>query len=249
MPPYTQVLSALRKNDLIRLCGEFRLSSDGPVVNLRNRLKDYLNLHRDTLYRNPRYKPLFPKHRKPIQPRQRHDNPSSPPPSPDPSHRSSSRSSSRSYDSWHGIDGHTDRQGSDDLHENPLLFPPHSPPRALNPHLQQLLQQSPEPQPFPANQDPNYLPAPSNDIPNSQRGSMPPATQPIDSCKHPFHRILDVVYSIIFISRSFLSFLDTMKSYIFLFSTVALWASTLFRFSRVHQYQFGCSISDSDDLM
>ena len=27
------------------------------------------------------------------------------------------------------------------------------------------------------------------------------------------------------------------------------WASTLFRFSRVHQYQFGCSILDSDDLM
>ena len=40
MPPYTQVLSALRKNYLIWLCTEFRLSSEGPVVNLRNRLKD-----------------------------------------------------------------------------------------------------------------------------------------------------------------------------------------------------------------
>ena len=67
MAPYTKVLSALRKNDLARLCAEFRLSSDGSVVALRNRLKDYLNIHRDTLYRNPRYNALFPRHRKPVR--------------------------------------------------------------------------------------------------------------------------------------------------------------------------------------
>ena len=78
MPPYTQVLSALRKNDLICLCDEFRLPTEGSVVNLRNRLKDYLNLHRNTLFRNPRYNPLFPRHRRPVQPIQQPEQASPP---------------------------------------------------------------------------------------------------------------------------------------------------------------------------
>ena len=105
--PYTKVLSALLKTDLVRLCVEFRLRTDGSVVDLRNRLKDYLNLHRDTLFANARYKPLFPRHRRP-------DQPPPPPPGPLPlSNTLSSRHSSpalsyvsspRSYASWHGIE-------------------------------------------------------------------------------------------------------------------------------------------------
>ena len=41
--PYTTTLSLLRKIDLMRLSLEFRLSTDGSVVVLRNRLKAYLN--------------------------------------------------------------------------------------------------------------------------------------------------------------------------------------------------------------
>jgi hypothetical protein len=100
--PYSQVLSALRKNDLMRLCVEFGLPVDGPVVTLRHRLKDYLNLHRNTLYRNPRFTGLFPKHRK-----GKHD----PRPKLKVRPRSPSTSSSRSSHthtdsdhSWHGID-------------------------------------------------------------------------------------------------------------------------------------------------
>lgn len=100
-PPYTKVLSALRKNELVRLCLEFGLSNEGSVVVLRTRLKDYLNLHRETAYRNPRYKALFPKHRRFNQP------PSSR--SPTPGTRSSPPVSDRSpspalsYASWDGI--------------------------------------------------------------------------------------------------------------------------------------------------
>ena len=62
--PYTKVLSALLKPDLVRLCGEFRLAADGSVVNLRKRLKDHLNLNRDRIYRDHRYRALYPKHRR-----------------------------------------------------------------------------------------------------------------------------------------------------------------------------------------
>jgi hypothetical protein len=48
--PYTKLLSALRKPELVRLCGEFRLSLVGSVVVLRNR-KGHL-LHRDTTHDN-----------------------------------------------------------------------------------------------------------------------------------------------------------------------------------------------------
>lgn len=93
-PPYTKVLSALRKTELIRLCGEFHLHADGGVVILRNRLKDYLNLHRDAVYQNPRYRPLFPKHRRINQPA------ASPTPSLSPT---PSEASAQSFGSWNGI--------------------------------------------------------------------------------------------------------------------------------------------------
>src|SRR5882762_2969549 len=43
--PYTTTLSMLRKMDLIRLSLEFKLPTDGSVVNLRDRLRVYLNAH------------------------------------------------------------------------------------------------------------------------------------------------------------------------------------------------------------
>jgi len=105
-PPYTKVLSALLKTDLLRLSTEFRLSSEGSVVTLRKRLKDYMNLHRNTLSRNPRFVALFPRHARPPQPQ--------PPPFPNgPRVRSPSalsyvgdsprNSPTFSDDSWHGI--------------------------------------------------------------------------------------------------------------------------------------------------
>ena len=86
--PYTKVLSALLKPDLVRLCGEFRLAADGSVVNLRKRLKDHLNLNRDRIYRDDWYKALYPKHRRVGEPAAREQSPAR---------------SDRSFDSWHGI--------------------------------------------------------------------------------------------------------------------------------------------------
>ena len=88
--PYTKVLSALLKPDLVRLCGEFRLAADGSVVNLRKRLKDHLNLNRDRIYRDHRYRALYPKHRRVGEPAAREQSPVL---------------SDRSFDSWHGIGG------------------------------------------------------------------------------------------------------------------------------------------------
>ena len=190
MAPYTKVLSALRKNDLTRLCAEFRLSSDGSVVALRNRLKDYLNIHRDTLYRNPRYNALFPRHRKPVRRPRRQSDPSSPPTSPptspNASHRSHSHSPARSFDSWHGIDGGVESQDDESLLNNPLLHPPQPPHRVLNQPLQQLLQQPQDSQPFSANPYADYLPPPSNNPANSHQGSLPPGVPPVDGCKYCF---------------------------------------------------------------
>ena len=91
--PYTKVLSSLRKMELLRLCTEFRLSNEGPVVGLRNRLRDYLNLNRGNLVTNPRYRGLFPRHR-------RSDGTNSS------SKTLSSRESSpaNSYEAWNGIE-------------------------------------------------------------------------------------------------------------------------------------------------
>ena len=99
--PYTKPPSALRKTELVRLCTEFGLPSDGSVVSLRDRAKDFLTTNRDNLVQNPRYKALFP--------RQRRRNQISPTP-PTSSHTLSSQHSSRasspaySDGSWAGID-------------------------------------------------------------------------------------------------------------------------------------------------
>jgi hypothetical protein len=113
--PYTQLITALRKIDLLRLCVEFRLPNDGSVVELRNRLKDYLNLHRETVYRNPRYTALYPRHRRlPPARRSLSSRPSSPPLS----YRTPSPTDS--FESWDGID--------DPPQRHPQQLPPDPPP-------------------------------------------------------------------------------------------------------------------------
>ena len=66
--PYIHTLSLLRKIDLIRLSLEFKLPADRTDVILRDRLRVYLNSHSETLYKNPRYRPLYPQLRRPTQP-------------------------------------------------------------------------------------------------------------------------------------------------------------------------------------
>ena len=163
---YTKVLSALLKPELVRLCGEFRLPTEGAVVILRKRLKDYLNLHRDTLYYNQRYTALFPRHRRAGGP------PQSPPHS---AHNASSRrststlsdasSSARSFDAWDGI--------QDDPHHIPL--------EPLQPIVQPL--------PGPLAQGPAgpYPPPPSPSSSGSEPDFPPPTVHSGDSkyISHP----------------------------------------------------------------
>jgi hypothetical protein len=152
--PYSQTLSALRKNDLIRLCVELGLSVDGSVVTLRTRLKDHITLNRATMHRNPRYTALFPKHRRTANP------PSSPSRSSfTPTSRASpvappsrSLSPTHSFASWHGIDEEPihpadehqrfsqepfDYIHPDELAEPPL--PPPSPPPSPPPLVPQVI--------------------------------------------------------------------------------------------------------------
>ena len=99
--PYSKLPSALRKTELIRLCVEFGLPSDGSVVDLRDRTKIYLAQNRDNLFRNPRFRALFLR-------QWRRNNPSPTPPTS--SHTLSSQLSNRtsspahSDSTWNGID-------------------------------------------------------------------------------------------------------------------------------------------------
>ena len=177
MPPYTQVLSALCKNDLIRLCTEFRL---GPIVNLRNRLKDYLNLHRDMLFHNPRYNALFPRHRRLNQPRQ----PSTPSRTPTPSSCASTPPASNhshlpalSYASWHGIGGHDANHDKDQLDAHVIQPPPVPVQHKQQPHFL-------SPHPLLEHPYNHHIPPPSNPPLNSEHTSVPPAAYPVDGCKY-----------------------------------------------------------------
>jgi hypothetical protein len=119
--PYTKTLSALLKTDLIRLSTEFRLPTDGPVVTLRNRLRAYLNYHSAALTHNPRYRALFPGHR-------RNRSPTPPPSSPDLSYRTPSPTPS--FDSWDGINDFQQPQFNDPQppQQHPPVFHPPPPP-------------------------------------------------------------------------------------------------------------------------
>jgi len=106
--PYTKVLSALLKQELIRLCTDFELPSEGSVPNLRDRCKAYLNDNREELFRNPRYKALYARHRGRPEPniRSLSDTLSSRDPSTrrSPSALSYVSSPAPSFESWHGIE-------------------------------------------------------------------------------------------------------------------------------------------------
>jgi hypothetical protein len=162
--PFTKTLSTLRKDDLIRLSGEFDLPLDGSVATLRNRLKAHLDFHREVIYRNARYKGLYPKHRRPIGNR-RLPPQSTPEPPVVPKTRSSSTSLSYrnpsptpSFASWNGIDDHPQQL--------PVPFLPPQP--FVQPNL-------PLPYPFPA------LP-----IPGSVPGSPPPVAAAEGRKSFPF---------------------------------------------------------------
>lgn len=122
--PYTQTLSALRKDDLIRLSREFKLPPEGSVVTLRNRLRVYMNAHREVLYRNQRYKSLYPKHRQPNNP------PPPPPPHFTPPPSPSALSYISDAPSWYGIGiDHFDQPPQD---HQPSFSPPPMPQEAAD---------------------------------------------------------------------------------------------------------------------
>ena len=155
--PYTSTLSMLRKIDLLRLCVELKLPNDGTVLNLRDRLRVYLNAHSDTLYRNPRYRPLYPQHRRLTRstaPRgQVEEEPVNR--SPSPAATDSSDSSDTSYESWNGI--------QDPLLDHvPEVQPPFYPATPPPP----VVHDAPEYYPPPP-------PPPSPSIPGSEPGHFP----------------------------------------------------------------------------
>jgi hypothetical protein len=118
-PPYTKVLSALLKTDLVRLCVELRLPSDGSVVGLRTRLKDYLTRHRAALAINPRFTALFPRHNRINQPPAPLPLPNNPPPPP-PSTSALSYADDE-FEPWNGIEGHEAPGDEQDLVPIPPL--------------------------------------------------------------------------------------------------------------------------------
>jgi hypothetical protein len=152
--PYSQTLSALRKADLIRLSVEFKLAVDGPVTTLRNRLRVYLNSHRNSLYPNPRYKNLYPKRHNTTQP-----SPSPPPENLSQNSRSTSPHNNHSDASWNGIRG----QPSPHHSSHPS---PHSSPHPTAPGSR-----SPPPVPHPEPGSP-----PAGDHTNGGRKSLLPHT-------------------------------------------------------------------------
>ena len=135
---YTKALSSLRKNELLQLSAEFNLPIEGSVITLRNRLKTHLTRHNEALYRDPRYKALYPKVRKVLNKcRVDPDNSSTiptPPASPTLSYRVPSPAPS--YASWHGINDLHPPSRSPSPIQNPPDFgfdlPHPSPPSVIN---------------------------------------------------------------------------------------------------------------------
>ena len=163
--PYTTTLSLLRKIDLMRLSLEFKLPTEGNVMILRDRLRVYLNAHSETLWKNPRFRPLYPQHRRVTQPVvQQPPETADRTPSPTPS--SSSDSSADSFESWHGIE---EVPAHHPLQPEPQQLPPapaQAPP--LNQHIQDFYPPPPPPPP----------PSPSPSIPASEPGFPPPSDHP-----------------------------------------------------------------------
>ena len=124
--PYTTTLSLLRKIDLLRLAVEFKRPSHGTVQELKDDLRKYLNTHCKTLYKNPRFRPLYPKFRRPTMPArpQAPVGPAPPIRSPSPSTSDSSDTTNESFESWNGIEVPPEH------HDPPQLpvVPPQDPP-------------------------------------------------------------------------------------------------------------------------
>jgi hypothetical protein len=172
--PYTQPLNLLRKIDLLRLCLEFKLPSDGSVPVLRARLRTYLNARRESLAEEPRFAALYPGKKPPPRPTQ----PRNPPPpvtrskasrtfSRDLSYRSSSPSSSE--ESWGGIQDVPQQQLPP-----PLPYFPHQPPV------------HPLPEDIPQHQGGHLFYPPPFSEPGSAPGSPLLAPQPVVDRKYSF---------------------------------------------------------------
>ena len=128
-------------------------------MNLRDRLRVYLNAHSETLWRNPRFRPLYPQHRRTTQPAvQQPPEPVNRTPSPTLS--TSSDSSAVSYESWNGIEDAA-------AHHPQPQQPPQAPvqPAPLNQHAHDFYPPPPPPPP----------PSPSPSIPASDPGFPPPS--------------------------------------------------------------------------
>ena len=158
-PTYSRTLSALRKSELVQLSVEFKLPTDGNVVFLRNRLRVYMNYHRDALMNNPRYRALFPRARDPNIPIRRSDLPSqtlrtrsSPALSYD-----HSPSPALSYDSWHGIE-------DDQVPIPPVQAhqPSPQPPHPLLHHQEPIIYHHPPPSPSSSESSADSLPPAPN---------------------------------------------------------------------------------------
>ena len=222
--PYSRTLSALRKTELVQLSVDFKLPTDGNVLTLRNRIRVYMNYHRDVLINNPRYKALFPKAREPNIPMRRSNLSSQTVRTPSSAGLSYHRTPSPtpSFESWNGIE--------DDQIPVPLI-PPHP-----------ILQHPP-----PHHQEPVIFqhPPPSPSVSDDSVDSPPPVVHPAGGRK--FVSFTSTLLFIIFSLRHYavvfpfpfldtmksfpLSFSDTMKSFVFfsLPTTVTLCSPILIR--------------------
>ena len=134
--PFTQPVSAMRKNHLQALCRHFNLDDDGPVTTLRELLKTHLRNNRQRLEDNPIYARLYPRLGRGRQPGRNqpddhhHDEDHNPqrnsqPPPPAPS----------DHDEWHGIQHPDDDNDANDVagtrNNSPIPSPePDDPPRS-----------------------------------------------------------------------------------------------------------------------
>ena len=129
---YMTVLSVLRKFDLLRLCNEFRLPTDGSVVNLRAWLRGYLNFNHNMLLVNPRFTALFLRHSHHTC---AHPSPPAAVPRASPALSYIPSSPAQSFNSWYRIDAH--------LEQPPIQQPPiQQPPIEQPPFEQPLVQPS-----------------------------------------------------------------------------------------------------------
>lgn len=154
--PYTKLLSTLRKQELIWLCVELRLSTDGSVVDLKERLKVYLDDNHNEFAANPGYKVLYPNQR-----RRRHPRP--------PASHTLSSSPTLSFRSWNGIADEPQQQPNPHEHSPSPQFSP-------APSHQQLhyLHEPPEPE---------FVIPPQS---NSGWNHSPPAFPPLNNAGSKF---------------------------------------------------------------